>query len=98
MRLGQALRAMREHLGLTQGEMGEKIGIGQTGWSEWEGNSRRLRMPVHLQRLSQEGLELWDGEWHFNPPPTTEEKDQDVEQSAGVRVGQQLTSRGVEGP
>jgi len=45
------LREIRAKLGKTQAEMGALLGVGERAYRHWEGDTRKMRLPiVHLAR------------------------------------------------
>lgn len=50
-----ALRAWREHLGLTQAEVAKRLGISQSAYSQQE-NSQRLRKTTRLKMATALGI------------------------------------------
>lgn len=56
--IGERLKLTREALGLSQGEVCEALGIGQTRWSNWENGERFPAPDVMVNFCSEFGVTM----------------------------------------
>jgi len=80
---GDKLRKVRRHLGLTQEEFAEKIGVKASTYMAWESDRNRIRdLRIIARRIKlMAGTPLW---WWFD----TERPDSGPDDGGGSRLGE----------